>query len=107
MPPRTRNPITRHARAIRAALTAIDRSLGRLVVVTKEFSRTVVEEQVPRKRRLTLSPARKAQLKLQGQYIGLIRNLKPAQKAKVKAVREKKGMRAAIGIVRVPSRSHR
>ncbi len=100
MPRRTRNPITRHARAIRAALTAIDRSLGRLVAATNAAGRGVVVERAPKKRKLKLSPARLAQLKLQGQYIGLIRNLKPAQKAKVKAVKTKKGMCATIAMAK-------
>ena len=97
---RTRNPITRHARAIRRALTAIDRSLGRLVALTNEGGRGAVSERAATTRTLELSPKRRAQLKLQGQYIGLIRNLKPAQKAKVKALRVKKGMRAAIAMAR-------
>jgi hypothetical protein len=35
-------------------------------------------------------------LKLQGSYLGFMRQLKPVQKAKVKAVKAKKGMLAAI-----------
>jgi len=47
-------------------------------------------------RKLNLPPKRRAQLKLQGQYIGYIRQLRPKQKAEVKKVREKQGMKAAI-----------
>ena len=34
--------------------------------------------------------------KLQGQYMGLVRNLKPKQKAQIRAIREKQGYEAAI-----------
>ncbi len=53
------------------------------------------EVQRPR-RRAQLSPARRAALRLQGEYMGRLRNLKLAQKAKVKAIRAKKGLPAAI-----------
>ena len=35
-------------------------------------------------------------MNLQGRYLGHIRQLKPSQRAEVKAVREKKGVEAAI-----------
>ena len=43
---------------------------------------------------------RRAALKLQGQYMGYLRNLKPRQKAEVKAVKVKKGILAAIAAAR-------
>jgi transcriptional regulator with XRE-family HTH domain len=43
-----------------------------------------------------LSPKRRASLKLQGRYIGLLRNLSARQKKQIKAVRAKKGFAAAI-----------
>jgi len=48
----------------------------------------------PARRRL--SPKTRALRRLQGKYMGYVRNLKPAEKARVKAVREKQGMQAAI-----------
>ena len=50
----------------------------------------------PARRKLNLSPQRKASLKLQGQYIGHTRMLPARQQARVKALRLKKGVRAAI-----------
>ncbi len=47
-------------------------------------------------RRARLSRARLAALKLQGEYIGRLRGLKPVQKARVKALRASKGFPAAI-----------
>jgi hypothetical protein len=49
---------------------------------------------------LRLSPKRRAQLKLQGSYMGYMRQLGPRQKARVKAVKEKKGFEAAIRVAR-------
>jgi hypothetical protein len=51
---------------------------------------------VRQRRKLMLSPARRAALELQGQYMGCLRNLKPRQKAQVKALRARKSIRAAI-----------
>jgi hypothetical protein len=52
------------------------------------------------RRKLTITPARRAALKLQGQYMGYLRNLKPKQKSVVKALRVKKGIRPAIAMAR-------
>lgn len=43
-----------------------------------------------------LSPKVRALRRQQGQYMGLVRRLKDAEKARVRAVREKKGLPAAI-----------
>ncbi|MBZ5640841.1 MAG: hypothetical protein LAO51_19055 [Acidobacteriia bacterium] len=98
MPKRHRNPFTKHVRIIRQSLTAIDRSLGRLVALTNGAGRGVTVEPKGRKRKLKLSPERRAALKLQGQYMGYLRKLKPRQKAQVKALRAEKGFRAAIAM---------
>ena len=49
-----------------------------------------------RKRRVTISPKVRALRQLQGKYMGYVRRLKPAEKARVREVREKQGMQAAI-----------
>ncbi len=51
-------------------------------------------------RKLKISPARAAQLKVQGAYIGLMRSLPAAEKARVKAIAAKKGMAAAVAKMR-------
>ncbi|MDQ2969522.1 MAG: hypothetical protein M3R34_00140 [Acidobacteriota bacterium] len=45
-----------------------------------------------------MSPKVRALRKLQGKYMGFVRGLKPAQKSRVRAVREKQGMAAAIAL---------
>jgi hypothetical protein len=47
----------------------------------------------------TLSPAVRAQRRLQGQYMGKIRRLPKAQQAKVKKMRETKGYEAALNMM--------
>ncbi len=49
---------------------------------------------------LTVSPVRRAALKLQGQDMGLLRGLGAKQTAQVKAVRATNGVEAAIGVAR-------
>src|SRR5258708_6468310 len=50
----------------------------------------------PARRRPNLSPAVRAQRKLQGRYMGLVRRLPKAKQAAVKKVRATKGLPAAL-----------
>jgi hypothetical protein len=47
-------------------------------------------------RKLRVSSARAAQLKVQGMYIGLMRSLPAAEKVRVKAIAARRGMAAAV-----------
>jgi hypothetical protein len=49
-----------------------------------------------RRRSVKISPKVRALRRLQGKYMGYVRRLKPADKARVREVREKQGMQAAI-----------
>src|SRR6476659_7887249 len=51
-------------------------------------------------RRIKISPRVRALRKLQGKYMGYVRRLKPAEKARVRTVREKQGMGAAIRLAK-------
>jgi hypothetical protein len=99
--------IGRHVRRIRRSLAAIGAALRRL---DRQFQKTRAARggggggPRPATRR-KLSPRRRAALKLQGQYIGHIRVLRPRQKAQVKAIRDSKGVRAAIALAQRLSRS--
>ncbi len=53
-----------------------------------------------RARRLRMSPRVRALRKLQGKYMGYVRRLKPADKDRVRSVREKRGMDAAIRLAK-------
>jgi hypothetical protein len=59
-----------------------------------------VARKVERKVKRKMSAARRAALKLHGKYIGSVRTLTKAGRAKIKAIREKSGVRAAIAAAR-------
>jgi hypothetical protein len=84
---------------IRRSLATIASAIGRLGPALDAATRPSGKPtQAGRKRKL--SPARRASLKLQGQYMGYLRNLKPGQKVRVKAVRVSRGFRPAIKLAR-------
>jgi hypothetical protein len=100
VPKRSRSPVEKQARVILKSLGAIAEALARLVAVAKAAEGGKRPAANGGRRRLELSPKRRAALKLQGQYIGHLRNLKPRQKAQVKALRAEKGFRAAIAMAK-------
>lgn len=54
----------------------------------------------PRVRRVRMSPRVRALRQLQGKYMGYVRRLKPAEKARVRSVREKQGIEEAIRLAK-------
>lgn len=70
-------------------------------VVAKAAERTASAARRARR----LSPKVRALRRQQGEYMGLVRRLKPAEKTRVRAVREKKGLGAAIRAARAMRRS--
>jgi hypothetical protein len=52
------------------------------------------------RRRIQMSPRVRALRQQQGKYMGYVRRLKPAEKARVRSVREKQGMEAAIRLAK-------
>ncbi len=50
----------------------------------------------PARRTMTITPKRRAALKLQGRYMGTLRGLKPRQAAAIKKIRAEKGYEAAL-----------
>lgn len=85
---------------IRRSLASIVRSLVRLGPALEATAGGSHEASPHRGRKLRLSAERRAALKLQGQYMGYLRSLKPRQKARVKALRSVKGVRSAIAFAR-------
>ncbi len=83
---------------LRRSLTILDRALRRLSASMNGSPEGHVT--VRARRKLTITPARRAALKLQGQYMGYLRNLKPKQKTVVKALRLQKGIRPAIAMAK-------
>ena len=86
----------RELRSISAALRQLAQAFDRLAPALAAAP-TAAGGKSPRAgRKLTLTPARRVALKLQGQYMGYMRNLKPRQKTRVKEIRATKGIRSAI-----------
>ncbi len=85
---------------IRTSLSSIDTALQRLLPLLQQAGAGGSAAVVRRQPKLKLSAARRAALKLQGQYMGYIRSLKPRQKSRVRALRESKGVEAAIVLAR-------
>lgn len=102
MPPR-RTTLTKSLRTIERAFADIERLFAgftkRVRRAESEAGRKVAAIGKPR-RQLRITPKRRAQLKLQGKYMGFMRQLKPAQKLRVKAVKENRGYEAAIRLAR-------
>ncbi len=102
MPTQPRS-ISREIGSIRRSLSTAGAALGRLAPLLERLARERAAAgpgASPSRAPLRLSAERRSALKLQGQYIGHLRNLRPRQKAQVKAVRESKGIAAAIVLAR-------
>jgi hypothetical protein len=85
----------------RRSLRALEQSLARLAAQVRAISRNnSATPAVKPRRKLKLLPARLKALRLHGKYLGYLRQLEPRQKAKVRALRAKKGVRAAIARAR-------
>ena len=88
--------------ALRRSLRKLQQGLDRLAAKARRLELIAPLNGSPPgpRRKLTLTPARRSQLKLQGQYMGTMRQLSPAQKARVRAIKEKSVQRAAIAAAR-------
>jgi hypothetical protein len=104
LPNSRQRSINAEIQSIRRSLSSVVRSLARLGRALQAGARAP-QAGAPARRKLNLSPKRKAQLKLQGQYIGHMRMLPARQQARVKALRAEKGIRAAIRFAQSLSRS--
>jgi hypothetical protein len=80
-------------KTLRVAMQSLDSTLQKLVSVNGTAE--VVSNGHPR-RKVRLSPKARAALVLQGRYMGFMRQLKPRQKAQVRALKEKSGVTQAI-----------
>jgi hypothetical protein len=97
VPTPRRMSVSRELRAIGRARETNVGGLGRLAPALKAVEGARPAASRPRRKP---SPKRLAALKLQGQYMGHVRNLRPRQKARVKALRGEKGIDAAIRLAK-------
>jgi hypothetical protein len=92
--------ISREIAAVRRSLSILDKALTRLARQAGKAGREAVKSAAGPTRKLKLSPGRRKALQLHGKYLGYVRQLKPRAKAQVRALRLKKGVRAAIAKAR-------
>jgi hypothetical protein len=97
--PRSSTALAREIRVIRTSFRRLARSFSKIAPLLGEHQDVVVKALSnggrPR-RKPRLSAQRRAELKLQGKYLGTMRGLKPRQRAQVKKIRATKGILAAI-----------
>lgn len=98
---RGQSAIGREVVVLQRTLRALDRSLGRIgPLLEAEVGDRGAATPVRVRRRPLLAPTQRAALKLQGRYMGYMRQLRPQYKAKVRKAREMKGVRVAIATAR-------
>jgi hypothetical protein len=100
LPRPRRTTIAHEIQTIRTSLSSIDAALQHLLPMLQQAGGARSEPALRRQPKLKLSAARRAALKLQGRYMGYIRSLKPREKARVRALRETKGIESAIVLAR-------
>jgi hypothetical protein len=89
--------IRKRLTAVRHSLRALDRALADFAVAMRAYKRGAISTRNTVGRRSPrLTAARRVAMKLQGQYMGHMRLLRPAQKAMVRVVKAKSGTKAAI-----------
>jgi len=95
--PRSQMVLARELRTIRSSFSRLARSFERiapLMVNPPRFADAGVAKPSRRKPRLTAQ--RRAALKLQGKYMGMMRGMRPSGRARIKKIRAEKGIEAAI-----------
>ena len=101
MSTRQRKTIAKEIRTLGRSIPAVDRSLRRLAFMLGQLDGRVERRQKPRAAsRKPLSAKARASLVLRGRYMGYMRQLSPRRKAKVRKIKEAKGVRAAIARAR-------
>src|SRR5207237_6633371 len=80
----------------RRSLRALEKSLARLAAHVRDVGLDKATPAGKPRSKRNPSPARLKALRLQGRNLGYMRQLKPRQKAEVRALRAKKGVKAAI-----------
>lgn len=100
--PRNTLKVQTLTRRLSQTLGSLRRDLLALTLLVGAASAAAVKQRGPaRRRRLRhLTPADRARLKVQGEYLGLVRHLSAKDRTRVKAVRAKTGYGAAIKMAR-------
>jgi len=95
-------------RAIERAFAELESAVDHLATRIRHVeSKAEVKAASANRGTIRLTGKRRAQLKLQGAYMGYMRQLNPAQKARVKAVKARRGFEAAIRVARKSANGRR
>lgn len=94
------SPVVRDLLAIHKSLRAALVLVERLLPLARALDEPDPQQTTRPRRKLTLSPERRAALELQGQYMGHLRGLTVRGKAQVKALRVAKGLRPAVALAK-------
>lgn len=95
--PRQSTAIAKEMVQIRTSFRRLAKSFGRIAPLLAAAANSQSSAQKDASRRKPrLSAEQRRALKLQGKYMGTMRGLKPAQRARIKKIRATKGIRAAI-----------
>jgi len=86
--------------AVRSSVAKIERAVDRLAALLRDAESAARSSNGAARRKPRLSAERRHALKLQGQYMGFMRQLGPRQKAKVKALKASKGYTPAIALAK-------
>jgi hypothetical protein len=106
LPRLRRTSVKREIALIGRSLISIGKAFGRLAPLLEPVNTaTPPAATIPPRRKLRISPARRAAMKLHGQYLGRLGGLTPRQRAQVKKTRDVKGVRAAIGLAKKLAKS--
>ena len=97
---RVASGIATRSKAIKEIQAGFQRLTRGLRMLTREAIREAARAGAPRRRRASRGR------RIHGRYIGLIRNLPPRQKAKVRSIRARKGVEAAIRVAKELRRGH-
>ena len=86
--------------AVRSSVAKIERAVDRLATLLRDAESAVRSSNGAGRRKPRLSAERRRALKLQGQYMGFMRQLGPRQKARVKSLKASKGYMPAIALAK-------
>ena len=96
---RRRTSLRKSLNSIERAFADIEAALHHLATRVRRAESDVARKSSRsggRRRTVRITAERRAQLKLQGAYMGFMRQLGPRLKARVKTVKERRGFEAAI-----------
>jgi len=90
--------LARELRTIRSSFSRLARSFERIAPLMVNPPRVVDAGAAtkPSRRKPRLTAQRRAALKLQGKYMGMMRGMRPSGRARIKKIRAEKGIEAAI-----------